>query len=608
MSAPVPLELLFGNPEKSSPRVSPDGRRLAFLAPEEGVLNLWVADGLDPSRARPVTRDRRRGVRSWFWACDSRTLLYLQDKDGDEDWHLWRADADTGAAADLTPFPKVQAQPLATDPRRPHEVLVALNRRDPRLHDVHRLDLRAGTCVLEEENPGDAVGWLADPELRVRAHRAATPDGGGALRVREPGGPWRELLRWGPDEAVGAVGFTPDGRGLYLESSLGSDATRLVEQPLDGSSPRVLAADSAADCGPVLLHPTDYRLQAVGFETDRLRWTVLDEDLRADFSALEALGEGDARVYSRDDADRIWTVLFTRDRRPPAYWLYERGPRKARFLFSTQPALDARPLAAMRPVTVPARDGLRLPCYLTLPEGVEPKDLPLVLRVHGGPWARDSWCFHNEVQWLADRGYAVLQANYRGSSGFGKRFLHAGDREWGGKMQDDLTDAARWAVREGIADPRRLAIFGGSFGGYAALCGAAFTPDLYACAVDLVGPSNILTLIRSIPPYWEPLLRSFAVRVGDPDAEPEFLLERSPLTRARDIRIPLLIAQGANDPRVKRAESEQIVAALRESGRPVEYLLFEDEGHGLTRPENRLKFYAAAERFLAKHLGGRASS
>ena len=594
----IPLEVLFGNPEKASPRLSPDGKRVAWLAPDEGVLNIWV-DG------KAVTRDRGRGIRSYFWAEDSRTLLYIQDKDGDENWHLWKASSGGGAAAvDLTPFPGVQAQVVATDPKFPHEVLITLNKRDARLHDVFRCDIRTGALAPVAENPGNVVGWLADEDFRIRGAKGMRPDGGTELLVRDGGeGPWRALMSWGPDDQGGAHGFAPGGRSLYLESSHDSDATQLYEVSLDGKTSRVLAASPGADLGGVLMHPRDYHAEAAAFEHDRLRWQVLDERLKPDFDALQAQAAGDVRLASRDDDDTAWLVLDTSDTKAPRFLKYERKTRKTELLFSTRPKLDTYRLSAMKPVKITARDGLILQGYLTIPAGGS-RPRPLVLHVHGGPWVRDVWGFHPEIQWLADRGYAVLQVNYRGSMGFGKKFLHAGDREWGAKMQDDLTDAALWAVKEGYADRERLAIYGGSYGGYAALAGAAFTPDLYRCAVYIVGPSNLITLVRSIPPYWAPMKRIFDLRVGDVDKEEDFLKSRSPLFSADKIKIPLLIAQGANDPRVKQAESEMIVEALRKKGKDVEYLLFPDEGHGFARPENRLKFYAAAERFLEKHLKG----
>jgi dipeptidyl aminopeptidase/acylaminoacyl peptidase len=597
----IPLDVLFGNPEKASPKVSPNGKFFSYLAPDEGVLNIWC--GPVDGKAKPVTNDRGRGIRNYLWAEDSESLLYIQDRDGDENWHLYRSDVSGSEVKDMTPFPGAQAQLVGTDPKHPHEVLIALNNRDARVHDVQRLNIKTGVLTVEVENPGDVTGWLADTKLRVRAAKAMRPDGGTELRVRdEDGGPWRVFMSWGPDDSGGAHGFTPDDKGLYLESSHDSDTTVLWEMSLDGKAKKVLARCEGADLGGVLTHPTDFHAEAAAFERDRLHWDFLDPKLKPDFETLSKVCDGDVQIVSRDDADKTWIVLFNRDAKAPSFYKYDRASRKAAFLFTTRPKLDAYTLSPMKPVKIKARDGLVLQGYLTTPAGAPAKNLPLVLDVHGGPWVRDVWGFNPEAQWLADQGYAVLQVNYRGSQGFGKKFLHAGDREWGAKMQDDLTDSVAWAVKEGVADASRVAIYGGSYGGYAALAGAAFTPDLYCCAVDIVGPSNIATLIRSIPPYWEPMRRIFDLRVGNVDTEEDFLKSRSPLFSADKIKIPMLIAQGANDPRVKQAESEMIVESLRAKGKAVEYMLFPDEGHGFARPENRLKFYATAERFLAEHL------
>jgi len=603
MNKRIPRELLFGNPEKASPKIAPNAKHWAYLAPDEGVLNVWV--GPEGGAARPLTKDRGRGIRHFLWAEDQRSILYIQDKDGDENWHLYQTNLDGGATRDLTPLPGVQAQLVGTEPRFPDEILVALNDRDPRAHDVHRLSLKDGSRRLEAKNPGDVIGWLPDADFRVRAAKAMRADGGSILRVLE-GADWRELMSCGPDDQLGAHGFSPDGEKLYIESSAGRDTTALLELPLRGGPEKVLAADPESDLGGVLMHPREYRVEAVAFEVERQRWQVLDPALADDFAALGGL-DGDVSIVSRDDADAVWYLLVNRPDRSPSFWRWDRKTRKSRFLFATRPKLDGWDLAPMEPVAFDARDGLKVRAYLTTPPGrlLKKNKLPLVVLVHGGPWVRDRWGFHPEAQWLASLGFACLQVNYRGSSGFGKRFLHAGDREWGAKMQDDLTDAVKWAVGAGVADPRRVAIYGGSYGGYAALAGAAFTPGVYRCAVDVVGPSNLITLIRSIPPYWEPMKRVFDLRVGDVEKEEDFLKSRSPLFHADRIDIPLLIAQGANDPRVKQAESEQIVSALRGKGKPVEYLLFPDEGHGFAKPENRLKFYAAAEDFLARHLAAR---
>jgi dipeptidyl aminopeptidase/acylaminoacyl peptidase len=606
----VPRTVLFGNPERTSPRISPDGTRLAWIAPAGGVLNVWVAgvgDGAEGGRV--VTDDRERGIRAYTWAHDGRHLLYIQDAGGDENWHLHAVDLVEGGTRDLTPFEGVQALLVAADKRFPDTVLVGLNRDDPTLHDVYRLDLRSGSLDQIVDNPG-YLGFVADLDFRVRAAVAPLPDGGMAVVVRDGDGAgdgWRPLLQVPQEDALSteAVSFTADGSRLYLLTSDGANATRLLRVDLASGDREELAGDETYDVGGLRLHPDTKEPQLVSYVRERVDWEVLDESVAADLEALLALSDGDLVLQGHDDADRVWLAAFTDDDGPLRYFAYDRETRQGTFLFEHQPELSRYRLATMEPFSFTSRDGLTIHGYLTFPPGAERSRLPTVLNVHGGPWARDSWGFHPEAQWMANRGYLCVQVNYRGSTGYGKAFVNAGNREWARRMHDDLVDAVGHVVDRGFADPDRIAIYGGSYGGYAALVGATFTPDLFRCAVDIVGPSNLKTLIESIPPYWAPLRAQFLTRVGDPDTEADFMWSRSPLSRVDDIRIPLLIAQGANDPRVKQAESEQIVAALRDKGVDHEYLLFPDEGHGFARPENRLKFYAAAERFLARHLGGR---
>jgi dipeptidyl aminopeptidase/acylaminoacyl peptidase len=602
----IPREVLFGNPERVLPRVSPDGGRLAYVAPVAGVLNVWVGP-IGSDDFQPVTDDRERGIRQYFWAHDDRHLLYLQDKGGDENWRLYDVNLVTGAIRDLTPFEGVQAQVVEVSKHHPDRILVGLNKDNPELHDVYQLDLETGTLEKVAENPG-FVDWVVDRELRVRGGVAPTADGGMALMVRDTeADEWRLLLAVAQEDALTTqvVGFDADGTGIYLVSSKDANAGRLVRLELSGGGPEVVAQDESYDVAAVLVHPDTRRVQMVGFQRERLDWQVLDPDLTEDVSAMGALHGGDLTVPSRDDADRVWLAGFTVDDGPVSYYSFDRKTREAAFLFEHQPALSRYPLARMEPFSYTARDGLTVHGYLTFPPGMGRRQLAAVLDVHGGPWARDVWGFDPGSQWLANRGYLSVQVNYRGSTGYGKDFVNAGDREWGGRMHDDLVDAVEWLVEQGHVDRSRVGIFGGSYGGYAALVGATFTPDVFRCAVDIVGPSSIKTLIESIPPYWAPLVAQFHTRVGNPETEEEFLWSRSPLSRVGDVKIPILIAQGANDPRVKQAESEQIVAALRAKGIEHEYLLFEDEGHGFAKPENRLRFFAAAERFLARHLGGR---
>jgi dipeptidyl aminopeptidase/acylaminoacyl peptidase len=609
----IPREVLFGNPERVSPAISPDGARLAWIAPHDGVLNVWVApasadSGVDWSAARMVTDDRDRGIRMFEWAHDARHLLYLQDTGGDENWRLHDVDLDTMDRRDLTPFDGVQARVVAMERKFPTDLLVALNRDNPELHDVYKLDLVTGELTKVVENPG-FIGFLADAQLAVRATIAPQPDGSLVLLVRDSAdADWRPLLTVPADDALTSdpIAFSEDGGSILGVSSVGANTGRLVRIDVATGAEEVLAADPEADVSDVRIQPDTRQPQIVTFAKDRSEYLVLDPSVADDVTAIRALHPGDPVFTGADDSDMTWLVAFTNDSGPIPYYAYDRVGKAGRFLFENRPALAQYELASMEPFSFTARDGLTVHGYATFPPGADRSGLPTVIDVHGGPWARDAWGFNPEAQWLANRGYLCVQVNYRGSTGYGKAFVNAGDREWGGRMQDDLTDAVAFVTGQGWADPKRVAIYGGSYGGYAALAGATFTPELYCCAVDIVGPSNLKTLIETIPPYWAPMIAQFHRRVGDPATDADFLWSRSPLSRVSEIRIPLLIAQGANDPRVKQAESEQIVAALKEAGIDYEYLLFPDEGHGFAKPENRLKFYAAAERFLARHLGGRA--
>lgn len=607
LPALIPRTVIFGNPDRADPQISPDGSRMAYLAPLDDVLNVWVGPvGGEPFE--PVTRDTDRGVRIYFWAHDGEHLLYLQDVGGDENWRLHKVHLESGGIEDLTPFENVQVQLVAHDKRHPGELLIAMNKEDAKLHDVYHLDLRSGELTLVAKNPGNVLGWVPDEDYVVRAAMAATPDGGAELLLRDDAeSEWRTLLTWSAEDSLtsGPYGFTLDGKSLFLVESRDSNTARLTRLELESGAVEVIAADPQYDVSGVVRHPDTREVQLVAFTRARKEWVALEPQLESDLEAIARLNPGDFDLVSRTHDDRRWIVAFTEDDRPVSYHAYDRDTKAATFLFHSRPELAEYQLAHMEPVSFQARDGLTVEGYLTLPAGVKAENLPLVLNVHGGPWARDVWGYDPESQWFANRGYACLQVNYRGSTGYGKEFLNAGNREWGGKMHHDLVDAVQWVVEQGIADPARVAIYGGSYGGYAALVGATFTPDLFCCAVDIVGPSNLITFIETIPPYWSTYLAMLHERVGEPVKDRELLESRSPLFRVDDIKVPMLIAQGANDPRVKQSESEQIVAVMSEKGIDHEYMLFPDEGHGFAKPENRLKFYAAAERFLAAHLGGR---
>jgi dipeptidyl aminopeptidase/acylaminoacyl peptidase len=603
----IPRKILFGNPEKTNPQISPDGTRMAYLAPVNGVLNVWVGT-VGQDDYQPVTKDTDRGVRFYFWAADNQHIMYIQDVGGNENWRLYATNLESKETRDLTPFENVQVRVIDRDKHFPNELLIAMNKDNPQVHDVYHLDLTSGDLTLVAKNPGNVAQWVTDTQFKVRGAVTALPDGGTELLIRDnEQAEWRRLITWNPDDALtsGPVGFTRDGESLYLEDSREANASRLVKLNLATGALDVLAADPHYDVGSVVINPDSYDVQAVAFNKDRVEWVVLDESIRVDFDRIRDIHQGDFFITSRDDADATWIVAFTVDNGPVPFYAYNRKDQSATFLFDNQPELSKYTLAHMEPIAFTSRDGLTVHGYLTLPPGAGRENLPMVLDVHGGPWHRDVWGYNPEAQWFANRGYACLEVNFRGSTGYGKDFLNAGDKEWGRNMHNDLVDGVNWAIQQGIANPKRIAIYGGSYGGYAALVGATFTPDLFCCAVDIVGPSNLLTLIKTIPPYWSTFLATFHKRVGNPDTEEEFLKSRSPLFKVDQIKIPMLIAQGANDPRVKQAESEQIVEAMKSKGISYEYMLFPDEGHGFAKPENRLKFYAAAEKFLARYLGGR---
>ena len=610
----IPRRLFFGNPDRAQVTISPDGTHLAWLAPRDGVLNVWVAPRENPAGARPVTHDTRRGIRFYQWAYTGRDILYIQDKGGDENWRVYAADISTGEVGDLTPFEGVAAQVIAGSHRRPEEIVVALNNRNPQWHDIYRINVTTGDRELLLEHDRFA-GVDVDEDLIVRAAVEMTSDGGMAV-CRPQGDDWVEWETIPPGDVLTTttVGFDKSGNVLYMRDSRGRDTAALFAIDLTTGERTLLAEDLRADAADALIHPTERTVQAVAFVYDRKRWQVLDPGLEPDLAYLRSVADGDVEITSRSLDDRTWLVAYLVDDGPVRYYLYDRDRGAADFLFTNRRELEGLPLARMHPAVIAARDGLNLVAYYSLPvgadsngDGIPDAPLPTVFIPHGGPWARDTWGFNGWHQWLANRGYAVLAVNFRSSTGFGKAFTNAGDMEWAGKILEDQQDAVQWAIAQGIADPSRVAVMGGSFGGYSTLAGLTFYPEVFACGVDIVGPSNLITLLESVPPYWKPMIELFYTRVGDLRTEEgrALLTAHSPLTHVDRIARPLLIAQGANDPRVKQAESDQIVAAMQAKGIPVTYALYPDEGHGFARPQNNLSFTAVAEAFLSRCLGGR---
>jgi dipeptidyl aminopeptidase/acylaminoacyl peptidase len=604
----IPRAHLFGNPSKAQARISPDGSLLSWLAPVNGVLNLWVGPVDAPHAGGPVTDDRKRGIRNHGWTYDGRHLVYLQDEEGNETYHLYAVDPQSRESRDLTPFDGVTAAIDRISRRVRDRILVGLNRRDRRFHDLHAIEIASGAVTLVEENQGFA-SFVADD--RFKAHLAVRDTQEGARQIlHRVDGAWTPWFTFGPQDArVSSPNhIDAEGKAAFFRDSRGRDTAALTRIDLATGEVRLIAGHEKADIGSVLNDQDTREPIAYSVMTERLTYFALDARVEADLDFLGREDIGDWSIQSRSEDDQLWVIGTSSDTRPNIDYLYDRKARSLRELHRGRPELAGAPLVPMRPVTIASRDKLGLVSYVTLPkEAQEDIPQPMVLLVHGGPWARDGFGFHPIHQWLADRGYAALSVNFRGSSGFGKAFINAGDGEWGRRMDDDLLDAVAWAIERKIADPRRIAIMGGSYGGYATLVGLTRNPEVYACGVDIVGPSNLETLLRTVPPYWEAFRVQLHKAIGDPDTPEGLRLarERSPLFQADRISKPLLIAQGANDPRVKQAESDQMVQALKGKGIKVAYLLYPDEGHGFARPQNSIAFYAIAEAFLARHLGGR---
>jgi dipeptidyl aminopeptidase/acylaminoacyl peptidase len=613
---------LFGNPSKTAGSISPDGKWLSWIAPRDGVLNVWVAPIGAPNEARPLTAEKTRPIRTVYWAPDSKSLLFINDKGGDENFLLYGVDIASGKQTLFTPFEKTRVRIINISRHVKDRILVGINNRDPRWHDAYSLDLKSGKLSLIYKNVDDYGDLFADEQLNLRVASKSRKDGGidyYRLAMGKDRGKAEEtpFVKVDLDDALttSPQGFTTDGKTLYWSDSRGRDTAALVAQDIASGATKVVAQDARADIGAALFDPRTGRAQAYELEYLRRDYVPLDRALAPDLAWLKGHVKGDLTIRSRDDADSKWVLVADPVSAPAATWLYERKGRKLTKLFTSRPELEGAPLVPMYPQEIKSRDGLNLVSYLSLPkaagadaDGKPARPVPMVLLVHGGPWGRDSYGYYSFHQWLANRGYAVLSVNFRGSTGFGKAFISKGDLQWGRKMHDDLLDAVDWAIRNGVTTREKVAIMGGSYGGYATLAGMSFTPTTFACGVDIVGPSNLFTLLETIPPYWEAFKQQFYKRMGDPTTEEgrALLKERSPLNFADKISRPLLIGQGANDPRVNVRESDQIVAAMNARRIPVTYVVFPDEGHGFARPVNSIAFNAVSENFLAPCLGGRA--
>ena len=602
----IPMKDFFRNPVKASYQLSPNGEYLAYMQPWENRMNVYVQKIGTEDTVR-VTSATERDIAGYFWANNSR-LAYVQDKGGDENFKLYAVNSDGTNEKVLTPFDEVRVQIIDDLEDNENEMIIGLNKRNKQIFDAYRIDINTGEMKMIGENPGNISGWMTDNDGQLRI--ASTTDGvNTSILYREKeSDPFKTVLTTNFRETLAPLYFTFDNKYIYASSNLGRDKQAIVKYDIANAKElEVLYQHPEVDVDNLLRSKKRKVITGVMFITDKRHYHFFDEQRKLLQKELqEKLPDYEVVVSNMSKDENKALVRTYSDKTRGAYYFYNLETKDFRKLDDISPWLNEAYMADMRPIKYQSRDGLTINGYMTLPKGVPEKDLPVVVNPHGGPWARDYWGFNSEVQFLANRGYAVLQMNFRGSTGYGREFWEIGFKEWGKTMQDDITDGVQWLINQGIADPARVGIYGGSYGGYATLAGLAFTPDLYACGVDYVGPSNIFTLLASFPPYWELYRQMFYEMVGDPEKDKELLKEASPLFYADSIRVPLFVAQGANDPRVKQAESDQIVEALKARGIDVQYMVKENEGHGFRNEENRFDFYGAMEKFLAQHLGGKA--
>ena len=601
----IPMEDFFRNPTKVNFELSPNGEYIAFMQPWERRLNVHVQQ-IGTDEVVRITSATERDIAGYLWASDDR-IVYVQDRGGDENFRLYAVDIDGENELTLTLFEKVQARLIDDLEDNPDEMLVALNNRDPRLHDVFRVDVNTGDLTLLAENPGNINRWITDHEGKLRA--AVTSDGvmESILYRETEEDEFKTIVTTSFKETLAPLFFTFDNQNFYVTSNRGRDKDAIFTFDVSTAQEGELIFEHPeVDVTRLMYSRLRKVITGVSYTTDMTEYHFFDEDREALQKQLEKLlPKVEVRVvdFSKDET-RCMVRTFS-DKTRGHYYFYDREKDDLVEVADISPWLNEEHMASMKPIKYTSRDGLTIHGYLTLPVGARAKNLPVVINPHGGPWARDVWGFSPTVQFLANRGYAVLRMNFRGSTGYGREFWEISFKQWGETMQDDITDGVHWIIDEGTADPERIGIYGGSYGGYATLAGVTFTPDLYACGVDYVGPSNLFTLLETIPPYWELMRQMMYEMMGDPEKDQELLRAASPLFHADSIRVPLLVAQGANDPRVKQAESDQIVEALRARGIDVPYMVKENEGHGFRNEENRFDFYRAMEQFFAKHLGGR---
>jgi len=598
----IPLKDFFKNPEKTGYTISPDGEYLAYLAPYENRLNIFVQK-IGSEEAIRVTSVTERDIANYFWKGNNR-IIYLKDKNGNENFHIFSVDIKGNNHKDLTPFENVKANLIDELEENNSEILVGLNKKNIEVFDAYRLNAETGELILAAENPGNISGWITDHDGKIRA--AITTDGvnNSVLYKENEESQFRTILTTTFKENLTPLFFTFDNKYVYAASNLKTDKSVILKYDIaNGKELETLYEHPDVDVSSLGFSKKRKVLTTITFTTWKHERVFLDDEMKKIYERLnKELGSYEIFISSINKDENKFIIRTYSDRSLGAYYFYDKNTYILEKLTEVSPWIDENEMAEMKPISYNSRDGLNINGYLTLPKNSEQKNLPVVVNVHGGPWVRDSWTYNPEVQFLANRGYAVLQVNYRGSTGYGKEFWQKSFKQWGRTMQDDLTDSVNWLIKQGIADPKRVGIYGGSYGGYATLAGLTFTPDVYACGVDYVGVSNLFTFMKSIPPYWKPYLEMLYEMVGNPESDKELMEAASPAFHVDKIKVPLFIAQGRMDPRVNVNESDQVVEALKKRGIEVPYMVKDNEGHGFHNEENRFDFYEAMEKFLAKHL------
>lgn len=602
-----PKHVLFSNPDKFTPQISPNGKLISFISLYNGIPNIWIRS-IDKDDAKPITHEKNIGIGSYSWLFDSEHIIYTQDAQGGNNFHIYKINITNKISKDVTPFDNVSARIISYRREFPDEILLGLNKNHPAFHDVYKWDLKNDSLTLVEKNPGNVTGWIADNNLQIKAAMTVKQDGSVSLVMRDYiGAEWQEKINWSFEDASQSspVGYSSDNRKIYIRDCRNSNTSRLILFDPNTGEEKVIAEDQIYDVKGVFGNPVDHEVIAVTFAKERKEVVVLDKNFTVDFEILKNIDHGDYAIVDSTLDFNKWLILFYKDNGPVSYYLYDRITKKNKFLFYNNGLLAQYKLASTKPISYKSRDGLNIHGYITYPTNTEEKtNLPMVVLVHGGPWSRDNWGYQPTVQWLATRGYAVFQINFRGSAGYGKNFMNAGNKEWGNKMHHDIEDGVKWALENKIANKDKIAIFGSAYGGYEAMIGATRSSDMFRCAVNIVGPLSLNKLAESFPQEWSHFKNSFVKRVGDPVYEKDLLEDRSPIKHLDNISIPVMIAHGKLDPRTDRNDTEMVVRKLKEKNIHVEYLMFEDEGHGFVKQHNTMHCFATAESFLARHLGG----